>query len=103
MIGRSGHDALYGGAGADTLTGRAGRDVFILSKGADVVTDFNLKKDGIGLVYALDLSFIQNGDDLLIKGNDGVKTLLLNVDRDDFLAEYPGNLQLVPAVEVELL
>ena len=75
----------------------------MLSKGKDVVTDFKVKKNAIGLVNPLDLEFKQKGIDLLIKGNDGVKTLLVNVDKDQFLAQFPGNLEQVPAVEVNLI
>ena len=85
------------------LTGNAGRDVFILSKANDVITDFKLSKDAIGLVYELDLTFTQVGDDLLIEGNDRVSTLLLDVSRSDFLENYPNNLQIVPAVSVDVL
>ena len=85
------------------LTGNAGRDVFILSKANDVITDFKLSKDAIGLVYELDLTFTQVGDDLLIEGTDRVSTLLLDVSRSDFLENYPNNLQIVPAVSVDVL
>ena len=85
------------------LTGNAGRDVFILSKANDVISDFKLSKDAIGLVYELDLTFTQVGDDLLIEGTDRVSTLLLDVSRSDFLENYPNNLQIVPAVSVDVL
>ena len=67
------------------------------------IVDFNIQKDAIGLVYALDLTFTQNGDDLQISGNDGVNTLLRNVDKDDFLANFPDNLFDAAAVEVTLI
>ncbi len=38
-----------------------------------------------------------------IIGNDNVKTLFLNINKDDFLANYPNNLQEVPAVEIDLI
>ncbi|QNJ03578.1 hypothetical protein [Synechococcus sp. PROS-U-1] len=103
LKGGAGRDILYGGKEADVLTGNTGKDTFILSKGKDVITDFKVKKDAIGLVYALDLNFKQKGDDLLIKGNDGVKTLLLDTDKDKFLSNFPGNLEIVPAVEINLI
>ena len=77
--------------------------MFILSKANDVITDFKPSKDAIGLVYELDLTFTQVGDDLLIEGNDRVSTLLLDVSRSDFLENYPNNLQIVPAVSVDVL
>jgi len=70
LKGGGARDILYGGNKADVLTGNGGKDIFVLSKGQDVITDFNVKKDSIGIVYALDLKLKQKGDDLLIKGND---------------------------------
>ncbi|AII42743.1 hypothetical protein KR100_05110 [Synechococcus sp. KORDI-100] len=102
LKGGKGNDVLYGAKGGDTLTGGRGSDVFVLSPGKDVVTDFNINQDGIGLVNALELTFTQQGDDLRIEGNDKVNTLLLNIDKDAFLANFPGNLQIVPAVEVDV-
>jgi len=103
LKGGQGDDVLYGGEGNDTLIGNGGKDVFILSAGRDIITDFNVDKDAIGLVYALDLTFTQMGDDLQINGNDGVNTLLRNVDKGDFLANFPDNLFDAAAVEVTLI
>ena len=47
--------------------------------------------------------FKQKGNDLKILGNDNVRTLLLNINKDDFLANYPDNLEKVPAVEIDLI
>ena len=85
------------------MTGNGGKDVFVLSAGKDFVTDFELNKDVVGIVYPLDLKFKQKGDDMKIIGNDNVKTLFLNINKDDFLANYPNNLQEVPAVEIDLI
>ena len=52
---------------------------------------------------AFDLIFTQEGVDLRIEGDDKVNTLLLNVDKDDFLENYPDNLQIVPAIEVDII
>ncbi len=38
-----------------------------------------------------------------IIGNDNAKTLFLNINNDDFLANYSNNLQEVPAVEIDLI
>ena len=102
LIGKKGKDILYGGYKRDVLTGNQGRDVFILSPGKDVITDFKLGEDDIGVVYALDLTLKQKGDDLLIKGNDNVRTLLQGVDKNDFLADQ-GDPSLLPIVEVNVL
>ena len=102
LDGGRGDDVLYGGFGEDTLTGGKGKDVFVLSPDNDVINDFEVRKDAIGIVYALDLTFTQKGDDLLIRGDDGVNTLLKGVEKDDFLANYPDNLQILPAVSVDV-
>ena len=87
----------------EELEGRGTDEQIDAANGADVVTDFKIKKDGNGLVNALDLSFIQKGNDLLMKDAPaGVKTLLINIERDTFLEEFLGHLQLVPAVEVDV-
>ena len=103
LKGGDGDDILYGGGGRDKITGGKGEDIFVLSSGKDIIRDFDLKLDSIGLIYALDLTFIRQDNDLLIKGNDGVSTLLKGIQKDDFLAQYPDNLQSVPAVEVDLI
>ena len=102
LSGGNGNDVLYGGSGTDTLTGGSGRDVFVLSRKKDTIIDFEIGQDGIGLVRALDLIFTQKGNNLSINGDDKVNTLLLNVDKDQFLENYPDNLQIVPAVEVDV-
>ena len=98
----SGDDVLYGSEGRDTLTGGKGKDVFILSTGEDTITDFKVGKDDIGLVYALNLKLRQRGNDLLIIGDDDVRTLLEGVNKADFLADQ-GDLSKLPIVEVEAL
>ena len=103
LNGGDGKDMLYGGDDNDILTGNKGKDIFILSPGKDVVSDFKLGIDSIGLVYALDLTLTQQGNDLRIKGNDGVNTLLEGINKDDFLAGYPDNLEEVSAVEINLI
>ena len=101
LNGGSGNDVLYGGRASDTLTGGTGEDIFVLSKKEDLITDFDVTQDAIGIVYALDLTFHQEGDNLRIKGNKNVNTLLLNVQKDKFLQNYPDNLQIIPVVEVD--
>ena len=73
------------------LDGGKGEGVFEAGEGA------------MGLVQALHLSSIQKGSDHLIRGDDGVNTLLKGVEKDDFLANYPDNLQIVPAISVDVL
>ena len=57
----------------------------------------------MGLVQPLHLSSLQKGSDHLIRGDDGVNTLLKGVEKGDFLANYSDNLQLVPAISVDVL
>ena len=64
---------------------------------------FEAGEGAMGLVQALHLSSIQKGSDHLIRGDDGVNTLLKGVEKDDFLANYPDNLQIVPAISVDVL
>jgi len=69
VMGGAGNDQLFGDLGADTLTGGAGADVFHveISRGADLITDFNaadgdrLKVDG-----DVDFSAEQVGDDIRV-------------------------------------
>ena len=91
---------VYGGGGKDKLTGSR-KVLFYQAKNR---YRHKLGKDDIGLVYALDLKFKQKGDDLRIKGNDGVNTLLLGIDKDDFLKDVGnGTPELLPAVQVDLI
>ena len=62
LSGNSGDDLLDGNLGNDTLTGGGGADVFVLEAGVgtDIITDFELDTDRLGLSSGLqfdDLSF----------------------------------------------
>ncbi len=106
LSGGGGKDMIYGGNSDDEISGNGGKDIFVLSRGKDIITDFKVGTDNIGLVYALDLKLKQKGDDLLIKASDNVvHTKLLNVTRDEFLGDFSESnsyLQL-PIVEVNVL
>ena len=78
LTGGDNNDSLIGGAGKDVLTGGDGNDIFVLESGngeniiEDIITDFELGKDRLGLVGDLkyeDLTFsgstINAGDELL--------------------------------------
>ena len=105
LKGNAGKDILYGDNGDDQLTGGAKRDVFVLSRGKDVITDFKVGTDDIGLVYALDLKLKQKGDNLVMRTSDNiVNTKLLNVNKDDFLKNLDSDdYTLLPFVEVNVL
>ena len=57
-------DLLDGGDGNDILTGNAGPDKFRLSRGEDVITDFNSRTD------AIQISFEEFDYELVAKGSD---------------------------------
>jgi Ca2+-binding RTX toxin-like protein len=55
IIGGAGNDVINGGGKADTLTGGAGYDRFVFAKsseGGDLITDFTVGEDLIGIVRA---------------------------------------------------
>lgn len=68
--GENGNDSLRGGLGNDTLFGGAGNDIFIFAKGEgiDIVRDFQLNLDKVGLVGLTfnDLKFQQSGSQALM-------------------------------------
>ncbi|MGF1491578.1 MAG: calcium-binding protein [Microcoleaceae cyanobacterium] len=67
LIGGSGNDVLSGDRGQDTLSGETGRDIFILATAsatfnpdqADVITDFIVGTDQIGLTDGLTAAQLQ--------------------------------------------
>jgi ELWxxDGT repeat protein len=82
LTGNSDYDLLDGGIGNDTLDGGYGNDIFVLKAGAgsDVVVDFNLGSDRLGLSKGLqfdDLSFVGQtilaGEEVLVT-LDGINT-----------------------------
>ena len=85
IIADGGNDALDpGGAGADTMVGGAGNDTFVygLGYGSDIINNLHTaaKTDAVMFgpgIAASALSFVQNGNDLLIKvaGQSGTLTI----------------------------
>ena len=65
----------------------------LLSSGKDVIADFNISEgDAIVIPDDLDLNLTisQSGDHLLlIDEANKIRTKLLHVDRDDFIAAFP--------------
>lgn len=85
LNGGGGSDILYGGAGNDQLYGKGGKDTFVLEldQGVDVIADFNLKKDLLGLGNGLnfsDLSIVQG------IGANAADTEIYTQGTGDFLA-----------------
>ncbi len=95
LFGGAGSDDIYGDVGSDTLTGGEGFDNFVLERegepvgidDADVITDFNIEEDGIGLVGGLafsDLNIFQGSDEL------ADSAIVQDSVTGEFLAILPG-------------
>ena len=93
LSGNKGKDILFGGDQNDTMKGGKGKDVFILSKGKDVIKDFDLRKDCLGIErnVGLNIKTKQKGKNLLLKGSDNIRTILIGINRDDFLAAFDAD------------
>ena len=99
LIGNAGHDTLIGGWGSDTMTGGDGKDTFVLGEDmrVDVVTDFDVTEDRIGLTgFAGDqVTISAHGDtDVIIQTAEGQGMVLegVSVDQaDDILLHMLGS------------
>ena len=84
LFGNDGDDVLIGGWGTDRLYGGEGSDTFVLAtdRNTDIVYDFNIMEDAIGLVgYSqAEVTFRPYGDDDLdIRTTGGQRIVLRNV------------------------
>ena len=95
LFGGAGHDYLYGGIGDDVinggygndrLNGGSGADRFFFNSGNSVVEDFNFGEgDSFTIGKNLtNVSFEQDGSDVLVKSDQGLTTILNN-DINDFI------------------
>ena len=95
LFGGAGHDYLYGGIGDDVinggygndrLNGGSGADRFFINSGNSVVEDFNFGEgDSFTIGKNLtNVSFEQDGSDVLVKSDQGLTTILNN-DVNDFI------------------
>ncbi|MCG5057350.1 MAG: calcium-binding protein [Limnoraphis sp. WC205] len=81
LWGDHGDDLLSGGLGNDTVTGGQGNDTFVVAvgQGTDLIADFNIGKDLIGLANGLEfgqLSFNVNGNSTqLVLGDETLAIL----------------------------
>ncbi|MGK7888246.1 MAG: CAP domain-containing protein [Leptolyngbyaceae cyanobacterium] len=76
--GGGGDDILYGGEGSDRLIGGQGQDTFVieLGNGSDIVPGFNPLEDKLGVTDAISLTFIEVGNDTIVRvGEIDVMTL----------------------------
>ena len=84
LYGGAGNDILRGGAGSDRLTGGTGLDLFVLApaEGTDIIRDFTLGEDQIGLTGGLSfgqLSITQRNNQTWIR-DTATSELLARLD-----------------------
>ncbi|MBD1927824.1 DUF4347 domain-containing protein [Trichocoleus sp. FACHB-90] len=91
IFGDSGNDLIRGGLGNDIVTGGAGRDTFVLARGegTDIIQDFQIGSDFIGLAGGLTLgqvSITQRSSQTVITNNSNGEVLaaLNNVNAATF-------------------
>ena len=73
-----GNDILNGGSGNDTLIGGSGADTFFINKGINIIQDFDFNEgDNLRFGKLLsNISYKQDGDNLLVQSDQGVTTIL---------------------------
>ena len=85
ICGCEGDDLIFGGAGNDTIGGGAGRDIFVLSSSTDgdVVLDFAIDQDKLGLTSELNFQNLTITQGTGIQAND---TLIRIANTNEILA-----------------
>ena len=83
LIGGAANDTLYGGGNNDNLEGGRGKDIFVLApgEGVELISDFELNRDSIGLSDGLsfgDLGF--DGDRITLASSDEILATLNGID-----------------------
>jgi Ca2+-binding RTX toxin-like protein len=94
LVGASGNDVLLGDIGNDCLHGGAGADIFILNigHGSDIIADFTVGEDKIGLLAGLEAANLQlvnsNGSTTVSFNGELLATVqgVTNLSLTDFLA-----------------
>ena len=82
LVAGPGNDLLDGGSGDDILKGGLGRDKFVLSKGKDIIKDFDVSQgDVIKIDPNIELKIRQKGDDLMLKASGNMMTTLMNLNK----------------------
>ncbi|NMG60778.1 hypothetical protein E1H12_20250 [Geitlerinema sp. P-1104] len=92
LVGGYGDNVLSGDLGNDTLTGGGGNNMFVLREdgGTDLITDFTLGRDVIGLLDDLSfesLEFSQVDEDAMIRFGEETLAILLEVDATDLASD----------------
>ena len=77
LYGGDGNDILNGGLGDDTLIGGSGADKFFINKGISTIVDFDPHEGDILVFgkYLTNISYEQDGDNLLVKSDQGISTI----------------------------
>ena len=87
LYGGKGDDIVRGGSGDDTLIGGSGADTFYINQGKNVIEDFDFD-EGDSLEFGRflsNVSYEQDGQNVLVKSDQGVTTIL-NHDVSDFIS-----------------
>ena len=100
LIGGDGNDILLGSTGNDSLIGGSGNDVFVLAgdSGSDVITDFQIGQDLIGLGGGLrfsQLTISQGDNGTLIRVGNELLVTLEGVQSSQLLGNSFTRLQIV--------
>ena len=85
LYGGDGNDVLNGGSDDDTLIGGSGADTFFINRGISVIVDFDANEGDILKFgkYLTNVSYEQDGDNLLVKSDQGVTTIW-----DAFMSDF---------------
>ncbi|MEM8720865.1 MAG: hypothetical protein AAGE84_16480 [Cyanobacteria bacterium P01_G01_bin.39] len=97
LSGGDGYDGLYGDAGDDILYGGEGYDKFYIvsDTGYDVIKDFNVEQDYIGLVGDLtyeNIQLTQLGSSTVISSSDQELAILTSINSQQLTADNFGQL-----------
>ena len=92
LVAGGGDDLLYGGKGRDTQNGGPGQDIFVLApkEGLDLIQDFQVGKDFLGLARGLefeDLQLVQRGSSTVVKGLGDRLAILSGVEASSLTAD----------------
>ena len=86
LYGGDGKDSLIGGSGNDELIGGSDADTFFVNAGSNVIVDFDFSEgDCLRLgEFITNVSYEQDGNNVLLRSDQGLTTILNN-EISDFL------------------